>query len=91
MEDSKLAPLFTGFLLHVLVASVGINYGQIANNIPSPEHVVLLLKAIGATRVKLYDVDPKVLKAFVNTGVEFIVGLGNEYLSKMTDPTNAQA
>lgn len=49
------------------------------------------MKAIGASRVKLYDADPKVLKAFANTGVEFIVGLGNEYLSKMTDPANAQA
>ncbi|XP_076933455.1 glucan endo-1,3-beta-glucosidase 11-like [Bidens hawaiensis] len=73
-----------------MVLAVGINYGQIANNLPSPEHVVPLVKAIGATRVKLYDADPKVLKAFANTGVEFIVGLGNEYLSKMTDPVNAQ-
>nr|XP_043629349.1 glucan endo-1,3-beta-glucosidase 11-like [Erigeron canadensis] len=88
----KLALLFTGFfyLLPALVTSVGINYGQIANNLPTPEHVVPLVKSIGATRVKLYDADPKVLKAFANTGVEFIVGLGNEYLSKMTDPSNAQ-
>ncbi|CAH1425631.1 unnamed protein product [Lactuca virosa] len=82
--DSKLALLFT-------VASVGINYRQIANNLPSPEHVVPLVKSIGATRVKLYVVDPKALKAFANTGFEFIVGLGNEYLSKMTNPFNAQA
>ncbi|KAI3828737.1 hypothetical protein L1987_02846 [Smallanthus sonchifolius] len=74
-----------------MVVSVGINYGQIANNLPSPEHVVPLVKSIGATKIKLYDADPKVLKAFANTGVEFIVGLGNEYLSKMTDPANAQA
>ena len=70
-------------------SSLGINYGQIANNLPTPENVVPLLKSIGATRVKLYDADPKVLKAFANTGVEFIVGLGNEYLSKMRDPQKA--
>ncbi|KAK1430674.1 hypothetical protein QVD17_13596 [Tagetes erecta] len=86
---------FTLFFLPFLLlfpslsVSIGINYGQIANNLPSPDHVVPLVKAIGASRVKLYDADPKVLKAFANTGVEFIVGLGNEYLSKMTDPTNA--
>ncbi|XP_071730631.1 glucan endo-1,3-beta-glucosidase 11-like [Rutidosis leptorrhynchoides] len=85
-------PLFFAVLiLPSMVSSVGINYGQVANNLPSPDHVVPLVKAIGATRVKLYDADPKVLKAFANTGVEFIVGLGNEYLSKMTDPVNAQA
>lgn len=71
--------------------SIGINYGQIANNLPSPENVVTLIKCIGATKVKLYDADPKVLKAFANTGIEFMVGLGNEYLSKMKDPKQAQA
>ncbi|KAK6122511.1 hypothetical protein DH2020_043739 [Rehmannia glutinosa] len=71
--------------------SLGINYGQIANNLPHPEAVVPLVKSIGATRVKLYDADPRVLKAFANTGVEFIVGLGNEYLARMRDPKQAQA
>lgn len=83
--------LISVLLFPALVASVGINYGQIANNLPSPENVVPLVKNIGASRVKLYDADPKVLKAFANTGVEFIVGLGNEYLGKMRDPANAQA
>ncbi|KAF3434173.1 hypothetical protein FNV43_RR25276 [Rhamnella rubrinervis] len=74
-----------------MVNSIGINYGQIANNLPSPEDVVPLVKSIGATKVKLYDADPRVLKAFANSGVEFIVGLGNDYLSKVQDPSKAQA
>lgn len=73
------------------VASMGINYGQIANNLPSPGNVVPLVKSIGATRLKLYDADPKVLKAFANTGVEFIISIGNECLSKIRDPKQAQA
>ncbi|XP_075508703.1 glucan endo-1,3-beta-glucosidase 11-like [Primulina tabacum] len=71
--------------------SLGINYGQIANNLPNPKSVVPLLKSMGVTRLKLYDADPHVLKAFANTGVEFIVGLGNEYLVQMKDPKQAQA
>lgn len=78
-------------MLPAMVASIGINYGQIANNLPSPENVVPLVRSIGATKVKLYDADPKVLKAFANTGIEFVVGLGNEYLAKMKDPIKAQA
>ncbi|GKV04043.1 hypothetical protein SLEP1_g16257 [Rubroshorea leprosula] len=74
-----------------MVYSIGINYGQIANNLPPPENVVPLVKSIGATKVKLYDADPRVLKAFANTGVEFIVALGNQYLDKMQDPSKAQA
>ncbi|KAK4396732.1 Glucan endo-1,3-beta-glucosidase 14 [Sesamum angolense] len=70
---------------------VGINYGQIANNLPSPSRVAYLLGSLNISRVKLYDADPNVLTAFANSDVEFVVGLGNEYLQKMTDPNQAQA
>lgn len=73
-----------------MVASIGVNYGQIANNLPLPENVVPLVKSIGATKVKLYDADPRVLQAFANTGVEFMVGLGNDLLGKMKDVDKAQ-
>lgn len=83
------------FLFHahstLFVSSIGINYGQIANNLPPPEKVVPLVKSIGADKVKLYDADPKVLKAFANTNVKFIIGIGNEYLSKLQDPAVAQS
>ncbi|KAE8683925.1 Glucan endo-1,3-beta-glucosidase 11 [Hibiscus syriacus] len=79
------------YLLAGMVNSIGINYGQIADNLPPPENVVPLVKSIGATKVKLYDADPRVLSSFANTGVEFIIGLGNEDLGRMRDPNNAQA
>ncbi|KAK4389634.1 Glucan endo-1,3-beta-glucosidase 11 [Sesamum angolense] len=92
MDSSKLPLLlFSASLFFTAASSIGINYGQIANNLPHPEAVVPLVKSIGATRLKLYDADPRVLKAFANTGVEFIVGLGNEYLASMRDPKQAQA
>ncbi|KAL6568913.1 hypothetical protein OROHE_003654 [Orobanche hederae] len=70
---------------------LGVNYGQIANNLRHPDMVVPLVKSIGATRLKLYDADPRVLKAFANTGIEFIVSVGNEYLAGMRDPKQALA
>ncbi|KAE8734831.1 Glucan endo-1,3-beta-glucosidase 14 [Hibiscus syriacus] len=69
---------------------VGINYGQIANNLPSPTRVSYLLRSLNISRVKLYDADPNVLVPFSNTNVDFIIGLGNEYLQNMTDPIKAQ-
>ncbi|CAA2994641.1 glucan endo-1,3-beta-glucosidase 11-like [Olea europaea subsp. europaea] len=72
-------------------SSLGINYGQVANNLPSPEAVVPLVKSIGSTRIKLYDTDPLILKAFANTGVKFIVGVANEDLKKLRDPKQALA
>ncbi|KAH7866462.1 hypothetical protein Vadar_020676 [Vaccinium darrowii] len=67
-----------GFLFST---AAGENYGEIANNLPPPEHVVPLVRSIGTAKLKLYDGNPRVLKAFTNTSVEFIVGLGNEYLN----------
>ncbi|KAF5818768.1 putative glucan endo-1,3-beta-D-glucosidase [Helianthus annuus] len=83
--------LLISFNSPLSVSSIGINYGQIANNLPSPDKVVPLMKCIGADKVKLYDADPKVLKAFANTDIEFVVGIGNEYLSKLQDPDAAQS
>uniref|UniRef100_A0A0D9WH24 glucan endo-1,3-beta-D-glucosidase n=1 Tax=Leersia perrieri TaxID=77586 RepID=A0A0D9WH24_9ORYZ len=67
----------------------GINYGQIANNLPHPTQVSGLLQSLSVNRVKLYDADPAVLTAFAGTGVEFIVG--NEDLHNLTDARNARA
>jgi exo-beta-1,3-glucanase (GH17 family) len=67
----------------------GINYGQIANNLPHPAQVSALLQSLNVNRVKLYDADPAVLTAFAGTGVEFIVG--NEDLFNLTDARKARA
>jgi exo-beta-1,3-glucanase (GH17 family) len=69
--------------------TTGINYGQVADDLPSPELVVGLLQTSNINRVKLYSVNETVLKAFANTGIELIVGVGNENVGNMTDPTKA--
>ncbi|CAL9070055.1 unnamed protein product [Musa banksii] len=85
-----LGVLFSGQILQTLGVGVGINYGQIANNLPSPTSVVKLLQSINISRVKLYDADPKVLTAFGNSSIDFIIAIGNENILNMTDPTKAQ-
>nr|XP_043606661.1 glucan endo-1,3-beta-glucosidase 14 [Erigeron canadensis] len=82
--------IFSNSFLGTYSLGVGINYGQIGNNLPSPSRVSILLGSLNISRVKLYDADPNVLTAFANTNVEFIIGLGNEYLQKMQDPQQAQ-
>ncbi|XWS73907.1 hypothetical protein CRYUN_Cryun02cG0169400 [Craigia yunnanensis] len=81
---------FSDSPVQILGLGVGINYGQIANNLPSPSRVSYLLRSLNISRVKLYDADPNVLVAFSNTNVDFIIGLGNKYLQNMTDPIKAQ-
>ncbi|KAJ0045666.1 hypothetical protein Pint_04050 [Pistacia integerrima] len=60
---------------------VGINYGRVANNLPTPPKVVELLKSKGIIKVKLYDTDSAVLTAFANSGISLVVTLPNEVLS----------
>ncbi|TXG53778.1 hypothetical protein EZV62_019034 [Acer yangbiense] len=84
-----LVVLFIFWFLSPGVASLGVNYGQIADNLPPPENVVPLVQSISATKVKIFDVNPQVIRAFANTGIELTVGLGNELLSDMQNPDNA--
>ncbi|XP_024930243.2 glucan endo-1,3-beta-glucosidase 14 [Ziziphus jujuba] len=85
---------FTWFLLVFFVFSFdvvqsftgtyGVNYGRIANNLPSPHSVVTLLKAAKIKNIRIYDANHDVLTAFKGSGIEIIVGLGNEFLKDIS-------
>lgn len=77
------------FWLAVLVVraftgTYGVNYGKIADNLPPPATVAVLLRAAKIKNVRIYDADHEVLKAFSGSGIEIIVGLGNEYLKDIS-------
>lgn len=59
----------------------GINYGRIADNIPSPDKVVTLLRAAKIRNVRIFDADHSVLQAFSGTGLDLVVGLPNGNLN----------
>jgi hypothetical protein len=60
---------------------VGVNWGRVANDLPTPSAVVQLLKQHGIAQVKLYDTEPTVLRALANSGVKVVVALPNEQLA----------
>ena len=66
------------------IGTYGVNYGRIADNLPSPLAVVTFLKAAKIRNIRIYDADHSVLTAFRNTGIEIIVGLGNEFLKDIS-------
>uniref|UniRef100_A0A0D6R032 glucan endo-1,3-beta-D-glucosidase n=1 Tax=Araucaria cunninghamii TaxID=56994 RepID=A0A0D6R032_ARACU len=87
-------PLLSGHIFSnaqsiLSATTMGINYGQVADNLPSPELVVGLLRTNNISKIKLYSVNATVLKAFANTGIEIIVGMGNEYVSTMAQANQA--
>lgn len=77
---SQIAP----WKVNAFTGTYGINYGRIADNIPSPEKVVQLLKAAKIRNVRIFDFDHSVLQAFSGTGLELVVGLPNGFLKDMS-------
>ncbi|CAK9162317.1 unnamed protein product [Ilex paraguariensis] len=76
-----------GFLQEV--ESLGINYGQVGNNLPLPERVIDLLQSLKITKTRIYDTNPQVLTAFANSNIELIVTVENDMVGTLMDQQGA--
>ncbi|KAJ4981841.1 hypothetical protein NE237_032678 [Protea cynaroides] len=80
---------FSDFGLMPEVEALGINYGQIGNNLLPPEDVLVLLSSLKVTKTRIYDTNPQILTAFANSGIELIVTVENENLNVLMNPEQA--
>uniref|UniRef100_M8B0P8 Putative glucan endo-1,3-beta-glucosidase GVI n=1 Tax=Aegilops tauschii TaxID=37682 RepID=M8B0P8_AEGTA len=101
----KVAPwiLACGFLLCSSVlflgaeGAIGVNYGMIANNLPTPDKVIAMYKANKISYVRLFHPDTTVLTALGGTGIGVVLGTFNEDLEHLASdesfaaPWNAAA
>ncbi|XP_057504567.1 glucan endo-1,3-beta-glucosidase 7-like isoform X2 [Actinidia eriantha] len=91
------ASFFLFFLLrHVQVAKcdpfIGVNYGQVADNLPPPEATAKLIQTTAIEKVRLYGADPAMIKALANTGVGIVIGAANGDIPAMAaDPNFAKS
>ncbi|KAI3456005.1 hypothetical protein Pfo_012668 [Paulownia fortunei] len=76
-----------GFLQEV--ESLGINYGQVGNNLPAPDKALDLLRSLKLTKARIYDTNPQILTAFANSNIELIVTVENEMLVTLMDQNQA--
>ncbi|KAF3599551.1 hypothetical protein F2Q69_00033418 [Brassica cretica] len=83
-----LSLVFSGNILQS-VTSLGINYGQVGNNLPSPDKVINLLRSLRITKTRIYDTNPQILSAFANSNIEIIVTIENQVLTLLQDPQQA--
>lgn len=60
---------------------IGVNYGRVANDLPTPDKVVELLKSQGINRIKLYDTNSDVLTALADSNISVVVAMPNEILA----------
>lgn len=63
---------------------MGINYGQLGNNLPSPSKSVELLKTLKAGRVKLYDASPEILNSLKDTNIQVSIMVPNQIISNIS-------
>ncbi|XP_002967643.2 probable glucan endo-1,3-beta-glucosidase At4g16260 [Selaginella moellendorffii] len=68
---------------------IGVNYGRVANNLPQPDQVVNLIKSLQFKRVKIFDTDRTVLRAFANSGIRLTVAVTNQEFSSIARSSNA--
>ncbi|XP_065880547.1 glucan endo-1,3-beta-glucosidase 12-like [Euphorbia lathyris] len=88
-----MAPLDLVFLLlltsFLKVSGVGVNYGTLGNNLPSPKRVAQLLQSTLIDKVKIYDTNPEILQAFSNTGIDLIVAVENYHVANISSDVSA--
>ncbi|CAN4105956.1 unnamed protein product [Withania somnifera] len=93
MEVSKTSPLFAFLFISAIfiqcfpyVSSIGVNYGTLGNNLPPPSQVAQFLKdKTIIDKIKIFDMNPDILRAFANTGISVTVTIPNGEIPKLTD------
>ena len=71
------------------MSSLGINYGQVGDNLPPPDKVIQLLGSLHINKTRIYDTNPKVLSSFANSNIELFVTVENQMLPSLVDPQQA--
>lgn len=78
------------FVRSAAAGAIGINYGQVASDLPAPATVLALVKTTTINKIKLYNADPATLNAFAGSGIDFIIGAGNDQITPLaSDPAIA--
>ncbi|CAL4926585.1 unnamed protein product [Urochloa decumbens] len=90
---SALLPIW---LLCLLVCSssaqpyIGVNYGEVADNLPPPDATARLLKSTSISKVRLYGVDAGLIRALAGSGISVVIGVANgDIPSLAADPAAA--
>ncbi|KAL2636667.1 hypothetical protein AAZV13_06G011300 [Glycine max] len=68
---------------------IGVNYGQVADNLPAPEDTANLLKSTTIGKVRLYGADPAIIKALANSGIGIVIGAANGDIPSLAADPNA--
>lgn len=85
--------LLSLLLLHstTTVHCIGVNYGTLGDNLPPPAQVAQFLKEkTNIDRIKIFDVNPDIIKAFANTNIFVTVTVPNGDIPSLTNIRTAR-
>ncbi|KAK9123883.1 hypothetical protein Sjap_013485 [Stephania japonica] len=86
----KLLPFLIFFFLCIasinaeISSRLGVNYGQLGNNLPTPHRSIQLIQSLNASRVKIYDTNPEILRSISHTNLQISIMLPNELISNVS-------
>lgn len=76
----------------ISTTKIGVNYGTVADNLPPPSTVAAFLNSqTTIDRVKLFDANPAILRAFAATGVSITVTIPNADIPSLSKLPAAQS
>lgn len=69
---------------------IGINYGEVADNLPPASATAKLLQSTTIGKVRMYDANPDIIRALAGTNISLVIGTANgDIPSLATDPSAA--
>ncbi|KAL5799995.1 hypothetical protein ACOSQ4_032879 [Xanthoceras sorbifolium] len=92
-KTTLLLLLFITVLLHLaaITAAIGVNYGTLGDNLPPPAQVAEFLRTKTIiNRIKLFDANPEILRAFANTNISVTVSVPNGDIPGLVQASTAQ-
>lgn len=58
--------------------TIGINYGTLGNNLPTPAAAIAAIQSMKIGRVKIFNPNAGILAALANSGLEAVVAIPND-------------
>ncbi|XP_039137156.1 LOW QUALITY PROTEIN: glucan endo-1,3-beta-glucosidase 7-like [Dioscorea cayenensis subsp. rotundata] len=91
MEKITLLLLLSPFLLFSARSQsfIGVNYGEEADNLPSPDATARLLQSTTISKLRLYAPDAALLRSLASTDITVILGVPNSDLPTLASSSSA--
>ncbi|KAK7837923.1 glucan endo-1 [Quercus suber] len=65
------------------IQTIGVCYGTLGNNLPSPVEVINIYKQYNIGRMRLYDPNKDALQALRGTNIELMLGIPDKELKRI--------